>query len=106
MVGMDKLVKIDGEGGMIGVDADGNAPLILIVRVCIGDLKVMTKRMILRFISDFFLLRTRVDIAFRFLLDEAVWLMAYLSLYKSYPIFLLFLFFPQMSFEFFGVRSS
>ena len=29
MVGMDKLVKIDGEGGMIGVDANGNAPLIL-----------------------------------------------------------------------------
>ena len=25
---MDKLMKIDGEGGMIGVDANGNAALI------------------------------------------------------------------------------
>ena len=28
IVVMDKLMKIDGEGGMIGVDANGNAPLI------------------------------------------------------------------------------
>ena len=28
IVVMDKLVKIDGEGGMIGVDANGNASLI------------------------------------------------------------------------------
>ena len=28
VVVMDKLMKIDGEGGMIGVDANGNASLI------------------------------------------------------------------------------
>jgi beta-aspartyl-peptidase (threonine type) len=28
VVVMDKLIKIDGEGGMIGVDAKGNASLI------------------------------------------------------------------------------
>jgi beta-aspartyl-peptidase (threonine type) len=28
IVVMDKLVKIDGEGGMIGVDANGSASLI------------------------------------------------------------------------------
>jgi beta-aspartyl-peptidase (threonine type) len=28
IVVMDKLLKIDGEGGMIGVDAKGNASLI------------------------------------------------------------------------------
>jgi beta-aspartyl-peptidase (threonine type) len=28
VVVMDKLVKIDGEGGMIGVDAKGNASLV------------------------------------------------------------------------------
>ena len=28
IVVMDKLIEIDGEGGMIGVDANGNASLI------------------------------------------------------------------------------
>ena len=44
----DKLMKIDGDGGMIGVDAKGS----------IGDLRIVIVIMRLQFISDSFIKRS------------------------------------------------
>jgi isoaspartyl peptidase/L-asparaginase-like protein (Ntn-hydrolase superfamily) len=44
---MWRSLKIDGEGGMIGVDADGNASLILNSKGCIRDFVRVMEREVL-----------------------------------------------------------